>query len=97
MENEDDEFCIGKDLPRTLTYMKEFSQDPNSGKNKLYNVLKAYSSYDIEVGYCQGINYLAAMLLTHVKEEQDAFWCLVFIMTEHNWREIFNHNTPKLL
>lgn len=24
MPNEEDEFCIGKDLPRTLTYMKEF-------------------------------------------------------------------------
>jgi hypothetical protein len=52
MPNEEDEFCIGKDLPRTLTFMKEFSIQPATGQNKLYNVLKAYSSYDIEVGYC---------------------------------------------
>ena len=52
MPNEEDEFCIGKDLPRTLTFMKEFNVDPTSGKNKLYNVLKAYSNYDLEVGYC---------------------------------------------
>jgi hypothetical protein len=69
LRNEEDEFCIGKDLPRTLTYIKSFSLDPDSGKNKLYNVLKAYSSYDIEIGYCQGINYLAAMLLTHIDDE----------------------------
>ena len=37
------------------------------------------------------------MILTHVKDEQDAFWCLVFIMVEHNWREIFNVETPKLI
>ena len=52
MENEDDDFCIGKDLPRTLTFIKSFNLDPGSGENRLYNVLKAYSSYDIEVGYC---------------------------------------------
>lgn len=66
MRDEDNEFCIGKDLPRTLTYIKDFSLDPTSGQNKLYNVLKAYSAYDKQVGYCQGINYLAAMLLTHI-------------------------------
>eukprot|EP00349_Pseudokeronopsis_sp_Brazil_P004641 CAMPEP_0202967144 /NCGR_PEP_ID=MMETSP1396-20130829/11925_1 /ASSEMBLY_ACC=CAM_ASM_000872 /TAXON_ID= /ORGANISM="Pseudokeronopsis sp., Strain Brazil" /LENGTH=69 /DNA_ID=CAMNT_0049691881 /DNA_START=427 /DNA_END=636 /DNA_ORIENTATION=+ len=69
MQNEENEFCIGKDLPRTLTFMKEFNVEPTSGKNKLYNVLKAYSNFDHKVGYCQGINYLAAMLLTHVEDE----------------------------
>lgn len=69
MENEDDEFCIGKDLSRTLTFIKAFNLDPTSGENRLFNVLKAYSSYDIEVGYCQGINYIAALLLTHIEKE----------------------------
>jgi hypothetical protein len=31
MPNEEDEFCIGKDLPRTLTFMKEFNIDPTTG------------------------------------------------------------------
>eukprot|EP00350_Pseudokeronopsis_sp_OXSARD2_P013681 CAMPEP_0170557806 /NCGR_PEP_ID=MMETSP0211-20121228/30335_1 /TAXON_ID=311385 /ORGANISM="Pseudokeronopsis sp., Strain OXSARD2" /LENGTH=52 /DNA_ID=CAMNT_0010869171 /DNA_START=644 /DNA_END=802 /DNA_ORIENTATION=- len=52
MANEESEFCIGKDLPRTLTFMKEFNIDPTSGKNKLYNVLKAYANFDHQVGYC---------------------------------------------
>ena len=52
MPNEDDEYGIGKDLKRTVTTNKEFALDPKSGKNRLYNVLKAYSSYDLEVGYC---------------------------------------------
>lgn len=37
------------------------------------------------------------MILTHVQDEQDAFWCLNYIMVEHNWREIFNVETPKLM
>jgi hypothetical protein len=69
MPNEENEFCIGKDLSRTLTFIKEFNLDPKSGKNKLFNVLKAYSTYDCKVGYCQGINYLAGMILTHISDE----------------------------
>lgn len=86
LPNEEEEYCIGKDLPRTFTHIKAFNIDPKTGDNKLYNVLKAFSSYDIEIGYCQGINYLAAMLLTHIDDEQEAFWCLVYIMNKHNWR-----------
>ena len=69
LKNEEDDFCIGKDLPRTLTYIKNCNKNPEEARIKLYNVLKAYSSYDLEIGYCQGINYLAAMLLTHIKDE----------------------------
>ncbi len=43
---------IEKDIFRTLPGSKEFSQTAKSGKNRLYNVLKAYTSYDPEIGYC---------------------------------------------
>jgi Rab-GTPase-TBC domain len=46
------------------------------GQSKLRRVLKAYSTYDREIGYCQGMNFIAAMFLTLVSEEQ-AFWMLV--------------------
>ena len=52
MKDEENEFCIGKDLPRTLTFIKEFNSDPKLGNNQLYNLLKAYSIYDKEIGYC---------------------------------------------
>lgn len=46
------------------------------GQSRLRRVLKAYSTYDREIGYCQGMNFIAAMFLTLVTEEQ-AFWMLV--------------------
>lgn len=97
MVDEENDYCIGKDLPRTLTFIKSFSIEPSSGQNKLYNVLKAYSCYDKQIGYCQGMNYLAAMLLTHIDDEQEAFWSLVYIMNQHNWRAVFNDKTTKLI
>lgn len=46
------------------------------GQARLRRVLKAYSTYDREIGYCQGMNFIAAMFLTLVTEEE-AFWMLV--------------------
>jgi hypothetical protein len=63
----------------------------------LYNLLKAYSNLDREVGYCQGINYLAAFFLLNIEDDEDAFWCLEELLNgEHSWRDIFSDDTPKL-
>ena len=42
---------ITVDLHRTITNCEEFRLAPDSGKNRLYNVLHAYSEVDPEVGY----------------------------------------------
>jgi Rab-GTPase-TBC domain len=46
------------------------------GQASLRRVLKAYSLYDREIGYCQGMNFIAGMFLTLMSEEE-AFWLLV--------------------
>ena len=48
---------------------------PN-GQAALRRVLRAYSYYDRETSYCQGMNFIAGMFLTVVSEEE-AFWLLV--------------------
>lgn len=97
IKDEENEYYIMKDLSRTFSSKKNFSLCPKSGENKLFNVLKAYACYDPEIGYCQGINYLVSMLLTQIKDPEEAFWSLVYIMYEHNWREVFNDKTTKLM
>ena len=42
-------------------------------------MLVAFSWYDQNVGYCQGLNRLAAIALLFL-EEADAFWCIVAIV-----------------
>lgn len=42
-------------------------------------MLVAFSWYDLNVGYCQGLNRLAAIALLFL-EEEDAFWCMVAIV-----------------
>jgi hypothetical protein len=48
---------------------------PN-GQAALRRVLRAYSYYDREISYCQGMNFIAGMFLT-VMSEEEAFWLLV--------------------
>jgi hypothetical protein len=42
---------------------------------RLAAVLSAYALHDPEVGYCQGMNEVAACFLDNVPDESEAFWC----------------------
>lgn len=63
------------------------------GQGALRRVLRAYSMYDSEVGYCQGMNFITAMFLTFLSEEE-AFWLLVVVMNEEPYklRELFGED-----
>lgn len=65
---------IGMDVNRTLTDNVFFREGP--GVVKLNEVLLAYSRRNPELGYCQGMNLIAASLLLIVPTAEDAFWLL---------------------
>ena len=43
------------------------------------------------------MNYLAALLILHIKDEIKAFWCLEYLLYRKNWRMVYNDQTPKLI
>ena len=69
---------IQMDINRTLTDNVYFRKGP--GVAKLNEVLLAYSRRNPEVGYCQGMNLIAASLLLIMPTAEDAFWILVSIV-----------------
>ncbi|XP_078385665.1 TBC1 domain family member 2A isoform X2 [Cetorhinus maximus] len=71
---------IELDLHRTLTNNRLFSSPNSRMVQKLRRVLLAYSWQNPDIGYCQGLNRLAAIALLILREEEDAFWCLVAII-----------------
>ncbi|KAJ8417276.1 hypothetical protein AAFF_G00285030 [Aldrovandia affinis] len=70
---------IELDLLRTLPNNKHYSSPESQGIHKLRNVLLAFSWRNPDIGYCQGLNRLAAIALLYLDEE-DAFWCLIAIV-----------------
>ncbi|KAL4806782.1 hypothetical protein BDV18DRAFT_138215 [Aspergillus unguis] len=65
---------IDMDINRTLTDNVFFRKGP--GVTKLKEVLLAYSRRNPEVGYCQGMNLIAASLLLITPTAEDTFWLL---------------------
>ncbi|XP_023646829.1 uncharacterized protein [Paramormyrops kingsleyae] len=69
---------IEKDLHRQFPFHEMFAARGGHGQLDLYRILKAYTVYRPEEGYCQAQAPVAAVLLMHMPAEQ-AFWCLVQI------------------
>ncbi|XP_034416713.1 growth hormone-regulated TBC protein 1-A-like isoform X3 [Cyclopterus lumpus] len=42
----------------------------------LFNVLLAYGHHNTEVGYCQGMNFIAGYLVIITKDEEKSFWLM---------------------
>uniref|UniRef100_A0A3Q1ANG7 TBC1 domain family member 1 n=1 Tax=Amphiprion ocellaris TaxID=80972 RepID=A0A3Q1ANG7_AMPOC len=74
------------DLGRTFPTHPYFQAQLGAGQLSLYNILKAYSLLDPEVGYCQGLSFIAGVLLLHMGEE-DAFNMLKFLMYDVGLRK----------
>lgn len=75
---------IRRDLNRTFPEHVFFRGNAN-GMEALYNVLKAYSIHDPEVGYCQGMGFLVGISLMYM-DEQESFWMLNRLMCADHYR-----------
>lgn len=62
----------------------------------LRKVLVAYSIYDMEMGYVQGVNMIAGVLLYHIKNESLTFWALVEMMEYQELRMVYLHGFEHL-
>ncbi|KAI9672892.1 MAG: hypothetical protein M1829_004442 [Trizodia sp. TS-e1964] len=82
------ESLIGKDIGRSFPGEELFKDPQGEGQRMLGNVLKCFSLYDIEIGYCQGLGLLVGPLLMHMAE-RDAFCVLVKLMENYNLKSTF--------
>ncbi|KAH2175964.1 hypothetical protein KXW37_009055 [Aspergillus fumigatus] len=80
---------IDMDINRTLTDNVFFRKGP--GVSKLREVLLAYSRRNPEVGYCQGMNLIAASLLLITPTAEDAFWILASMIENILPQHYYDH------
>ncbi|KAK8845526.1 hypothetical protein IAR55_006241 [Kwoniella newhampshirensis] len=86
------EKAIAKDINRTFPNHKFFQEGGGLGQEGLFMVVKAYSIYDQEVGYTQGLAFIVAALLLNMPDEE-AFCVLVRLMDSYNLR---SHYTAEM-
>ncbi|XP_069779336.1 TBC1 domain family member 10A [Narcine bancroftii] len=75
------------DVERSFpTHCSLMGRNPEAkeGQAKLFRILSAYARYNPQIGYCQGMSYIAAMLLMNMQEE-DAFWALVVLLGQNKY------------
>ncbi|KAG9221113.1 hypothetical protein CCMSSC00406_0005448 [Pleurotus cornucopiae] len=89
------EKAIIRDLGRTFPHHEFFHDGQGIGQENLFNVLKAYSLYDPQVGYCQGLPFVVAILLLNMPDEE-AFSLLVRLMYSYQLRGHFLPEMPGL-
>lgn len=63
-----------------INYRERYSIKQKS----MFYVLAAYSMYNMEVGYCQGMSVLAGLLLLYMDDE-DAFWGLSVLLADKKY------------
>ncbi|XP_056383479.1 USP6 N-terminal-like protein [Hyla sarda] len=88
---------IDLDVNRTFRNHIMFRERYGVKQRALFDVLSAYSVYNTEVSYCQGMSQIAAVLLMYLNEE-DAFWALAQLLTNqrHAMHGFFIPGFPKL-
>jgi hypothetical protein len=89
-DNTTHQHAIMIDLGRTFPLHPNFSQKFSVGQLALFNVLKAYSVLDPDVGYCQGLSFIVGILLVHCdNDEEKTFELLKHLLINLGLRKQF--------
>ena len=93
--DEETEITIIKDLDRTLPACQLFKDKYGKGQRSLFKVLSAYSKYNKQIGYVQGMAYLAALFLIYM-DEQSSFYLLHSLIKNYELERIYLPGFPDL-
>ena len=82
---------IKRDVNRTF-YTDKFK----SGKGKLFliNILSALAFIRPEIGYCQGMNFIAGALIDLIEEEEKVFWIFLSFIDNIDMNLLYLKNMP---
>ena len=85
---------IGRDLHRTF-YIKKFKT--GNGRDMLKNVLTAVGFVRPEIGYCQGMNFVAGALVNLIDNEEKCFWIFLCFIDNIKLNLLYLKNMPDFL
>lgn len=87
---------IHRDVSRTFPHLAPFRRRGSLGQRWMFDVLKAVVCLESSVGYCQGMNFVVAGLLLHLRCPVAAFWMMVALLRYFHCRNIFSPLVPQV-
>ncbi len=87
---------INRDVGRTLPQHEAFEKKNSIGTLALKNILHAASLRLWDVGYCQGMNFLAATIFLLTRDEERAFDLFLSLLLRYNIAEYYRPTFPRL-
>ncbi len=85
---------ISRDLKRTHT--SERMRTPE-GQEEMHRVLLAIAYAVPEVGYCQGMNFVASTLIASLgNDEELAFWIFMHLLITRDMKSLYLPGVPEL-
>jgi len=85
---------IGRDLHRTF-YIEKFRT--GNGRVMLKNILTAVGFVRPEIGYCQGMNFIAGALVNLIDNEEKCFWIFLSFIDNIQLNLLYLRNMPDFL
>ena len=82
---------IKRDINRTF-YTEKFTK--GNGKLILINVLSCLAFIRPEIGYCQGMNFIAGALIELIEEEEKIFWIFLSFIDNIDMNLLYLKNMP---
>ena len=58
-------------------------------QTKMENILASLATVYSDMGYCQGMSFIAGEILNVVEEEELAFWLFAGLIEKHHLRLLF--------
>lgn len=82
---------ILKDIPRTYLIAGNAKEEL-----QLLNILTAFAYIKPSIGYCQGLNFLAAVLLKVTSSEENSFWLILALIKKWDMENMYVPGVPDL-
>ena len=82
---------INRDINRTF-YTVKFVE--GNGKKMLINILTALAFIRPEIGYCQGMNFIAGALINFIDNEEKCFWIFLSFIDNIEMNLLYLKNMP---
>ena len=88
-------YQIKLDVSRTFSHLGLF-QETGPYHQDLVNILAAYSAWRPDLGYSQGMSFLAAMLLLNIRKTETVFIAFCNLMNRQPFEAFYRLNNTKM-